>query len=309
MADQPISITVEPYTGTEQPFIPSAIPPVSFQLQPIAQPEAPAPTIPELTGYAPAPTTTIPSPAISAVKYPLVLNIETLGVDPLKQRIITISFQNGNNPNDTPTVILEEDELTMLKKFLQEYVSGGYNQLIVFNGCFDFRFIVMKMMYYRLPCKDFFKAELLDLYQISQQGRPGFMFSAQKGPNLSDWADYLLKYPKPFTDVKMMEYYKSGDFDKVREFASSQITRTLLIWMLWKAVSEIDYSGQTFANTPTAVSGAPELSEAGYKKAASAASQIQQGKKIICPYCLAEQTLQPGQTSKICSICGHVISE
>lgn len=211
--------------------VPMTIPPSDTPL--------PAPTIP--------PSPLPPAPIIPLVPggRSLILNIETTGYEPWKHRIIAIGLQDPMMPDAEPLVLMEEDEIAMLNQLFTIIANNKYSELIGYGLSFDFRFIVLRAMKYNINCKEFTDIELYDLGQAMAQVKFKFVYFAQKQPVLSDLADFFWGYPKPFTDLEMMKYYELGQFDKVREFTSSQITRILLLYYLFRSITETNF-------TPTA---------------------------------------------------------
>ncbi|MCH8908990.1 MAG: ribonuclease H-like domain-containing protein, partial [Candidatus Heimdallarchaeota archaeon] len=158
----------------------------------------------------------------------LILNIETLGIDPKEARIVSISYQDPNIAGAQPIVILLEDELEILKEFLRVFTANNYNEIIGYNIAFDHRFIIAKCMFYQLPCKEFVDADLFDLMQIMKQIKRKFVFNFNKSFSLSSWSEYFFDFPKRFPDSKMMELYRAGVFNEVEQFSADQITRLFL---------------------------------------------------------------------------------
>lgn len=238
-----------------------------------------------------------------AEKKSLIFNIETLGLDPLKARIITIGLQDSMVPNENPTIIMLEDEAEMLRSLFTIISEGDFTELIGYNLSFDFRFILLRAMYHGINCQEFYNCSLFDLMQAMQQGKLAFVYNPQKAPNLSDVADFLFNYPKPFTDVEMMEYYKKGERDKVLEFASSQITRTLALYWTFRLISETPFI--------TAASGKPSSNSMLDRTPASSYESkltipeafIPETITLKCPTCLAEDDFAPGTKTATCKIC------
>lgn len=314
MVEAALAIAIEKYTGTLAPFVPAAAAAVEFVLKPIVA--APA-AVPYVAPYVPPAVTPKPAfipkvaaaPKVEKVFKPLVLNLETLGIDPKKNRIITIGFQDTIAEESKPIVLLQDDEMNMLIDFMKFYVEGGYNRIITYNGSFDFRFISAKMMFYRLSCKEFLQTDIYDMMEIMQQAKLTFMFNPQKAGTLDEWGNYLLNYPKPFTDLKMMEYYKTGEWDRVFEFADSQITRTFELYKLWRATSELEYSGVPFGAPP---GSSPQAEEKESIKAEEVkpATPIQVKTWVAkCPNDLSEHDVSIEKDEFICPIDGTLIKK
>lgn len=173
----------------------------------------------------------------------LIINIETSGFNPLKNEIISIGYQDPLLIDEPPKVIIKDSEAEMLRELFGVIEEFGYNQLIGYGLSFDFRFIVVKAMKHGIPCKQFADMELYDLMQAVAQVKFKFVYFPQRALKLSDVADFFWGYPKPFTDLEMLKYWKLGRIDKVIEFTSSQITRTLLLYSLFRGITETSFSG------------------------------------------------------------------
>ena len=285
MVDQEVTISMEPA------FVPDD------QIEPPLKKEEKVPG---------APSAMVPT---APGKKRLIFNIETLGVNPLKNRIITIGFQDSEDVEGNPTVIMLDSEEQMLRNFLQILLDGEYNELVGYNLGFDYRYILLRCMYYNIPCKEFFDCELYDLMQAVQQGKLAFVYNPQKAPNLSDVSDFLFNYPKPFTDEEMIAFYEAGEYDKVLLFASSQITRTLVLYWTYRNVSE-----NSFQTSSSGMGGAGSSSTTpppGEKSGQLTISEVSapEFQTWKCPVCLAEIKLAKGETPGACAICGNVMEK
>ena len=136
----------------------------------------------------------------------LIINIETTGFDPLKDRIISIGIQNPLLPDELPVVLMHEKEEVMLNSLFTVIKEGGYGVLVGYGMSFDYRFILVKAMKHNIECKEFYDCDLLDMGQAMAQGKFEFVYFAQRQPKLSDVGDFFWSYPKPFTDLEMLKY-------------------------------------------------------------------------------------------------------
>ena len=168
----------------------------------------------------------------------LVINIETEGFRPWEHRIIAIGVQDPSLPDEPPKIIMGADEALMIQEFLALFKRGQYDRIIGYNITFDYRFIIMRSMRYGMPLKEFQNAKLYDLQELMSKGRIGFVFNQQRAPKLSDLSDFLFSFPKAFSDADMLEFWATGQFDLVRQFASDQVTRTLLLYFVTRYVIE-----------------------------------------------------------------------
>jgi len=240
----------------------------------------------------------------AAEKKGIIFNIETTGFDPLNDRVIAIGLQDPLFPEANPIILMLEDEEQIISAFFEVLKLGGFNELIGYGLSFDYRFILMQAMYYGLTCKEFYDCEIYDLMQAVAQGKFSFVYFPQKALPLSDVADFLWEYPKPFSDTEMLKYYAAGDYDKVVEFTSSQITRILALYTTFRKITE----------TPiTSFSSGIESGNALSKGLPPAESKSLltipevYDKNVLewkCNNCLAEWSEAQLGNSGLCPICG-----
>ena len=238
------------------------------------------------------------------LKKGLVFNIETSGLSPLDSRIIAIGLADPLVPNETPTVIMLDDEQMMIGALLEVLKQGGYNQLIGYGLSFDYRFILIKAMYYGIDCKEFYDCALYDLMQAVAQGKLEYVYFPQKAIGLSELAEYLWAYPKPFTDAEMLKYWQQGLTDKVLEFTSSQITRILALYLVFRKVSENPYESLSSGTEATIFSSTIPLMDGSTSKLTIPEANLPETVRLKCPICLAEADFPAGTKSAVCTICG-----
>jgi len=116
-------------------------------------------------------------------------------------------------------------------------------------------------------------------------------------------ADWLWGFPKPFTDLEMIKYWKQGRSDKVIQFTSEQIMRILALYLLYRKTSETPFSeprpgagaSSTYSLPPTQKKDSPKLTIPG--PLADTASLFK------CPQCLNEYECLNCKSSQKCGIC------
>ncbi len=248
---QPIEIVRRPIVATEQDIIrqtPKVLDrQVSLSLVKEVRPITIPSTTPQLSDpdIAPSPIPTASFIPTGPGKRGLIINIETTGFDPLKHRIIAIGLQDPLKPNEPPVVIMEHDEGLMLSILFSKIDDGAFNEVIGYGFSFDLRFVVVRAMKLGIPCKQFSDMDIYDLMQAMAQVKFQFVYNAQRPPKLSDVGDFFWGFPKPFTDLEMLKFYAQGQFSKVVEFTSSQITRILLLYNLFRGITENPFISAT----------------------------------------------------------------
>ena len=255
------------------------------------------------------PASTFPSLYFSPTRKSIIFNIETLGLNPWEKRIITIGFQDAQEPNAWPSIIMMDDEKEMIQAFLQIINDNGYNDLIGYNIDFDYRFIILRAMYYGLNIKEFYKCTWYDLIEYMAKGTTQYVYSTQKAPSLSVISDFFFGFPKEITDTEMMEAYMTGDFDAVYTFASNQITRTLMLYYLFRKT--IEYSSMTASSEVVQPLGSQLTTPNAY--ASSASTTLEQFSSGVwtasCPVCLNQWPVSNTQSSAACPICKMTVEK
>jgi len=327
MTDETFEIQIEPYTGDDEVFVPGTgtsfnfeltpiapivppvvdpiegvIPPIEFQLTPVTTPTGT--TLPYYIPPSPIIPGQFPTLSASGTKR-LCLNIETTGFKPWERQIIAIGFQDPLTPDKPPTVIINNDEKTMLKQLFTVIKSGGYNELVGYGLSFDFRFVLIRAMKYDISCKEFYDLKLYDLMQAIAQGKFSYMYYAPKPPSLSDISDFFWGYPKPFTDLEMMKYWKLGQLDKVIEFTSSQISRILALYYLFRKISESSFTTSLISEKRPGAAILAINPTDNSSRLTFAEANNPDTKLFRCPNCMSEMRLPISTVSATCSICGE----
>jgi hypothetical protein len=246
---------------------------------------------------------TPPKPPAGIV--PLVVDIETTGANPWDSRIICIGYKDPADTLSDPVVILDEDEEKILIEFLSSYVSGGYNQLIMFNGAFDYRFIFARCLYYRIACKEFVDSYIYDIMQVVQQVKQTFVYSLNKSGNLENWIQFLLGVGKTMTLEELLAAWELKDYPKIIEYNMNDVQVEFILYALIELVKQGPFIGKSFAVEEGAAGGLSRPSTA------PATAALETGEKTtwkaICPVCLATADVPTTQAAYYCKICNTLI--
>lgn len=247
------------------------------------------------------------APYVAPEKKSLIINVETNGYNPWEHRILAIGLQDPTLPEEYPIVIMLEDEELMIKALFTAMKEMGVNELIGYGLSFDYRFLFIKAMKYNIDCKEFVDCSLYDLMQVAAQVKQAFVYYPQKAPSLSDLADYLWGFPKPFTDIEMIKFWASGEFDKVIEFTSSQITRILALYLLSRKVSENSFVSLAFGSAGSSSSLGTTLESSTSSKLTFPEAHLPETWLAKCPNDMSEWNVPITQSEFICPIDGTII--
>lgn len=261
----------------EVPYVPPPIPP------PIEVP-LPAPPVEEVYNPYLYPTfkrEIVPSAPIPTDR-PLIIDIETTGSKPWESRLICIGLKDPQKLEEKPLIIMHEDEVEMLKYFFKYLKINGYNALIGYNIAFDFRYLFVRAMLFRIPCMEFTEVKLHDVMQILGQVKEAFVYGKIPNTNLDTWAKFLLDMKKTMTNAELLTAYRTNQWDKIMEYNANDVEITFLLWVL------IEYTRRT--PFPTEGSASMSTSSAGGS--------------VKCKLCMAEVTPTSGPEGNKCPICG-----
>ena len=136
-----------------------------------------------------------------------IIDIETVGLDPISNQIICIA--EGNLENNTINCFYGKDE----KKILIDFWNSiqDYEKLVGFNSDgFDIPFIIMRSLIHNIKIK---KYKSVDLRKVVNS-----FFTAYdkytKG-TLSDWAEVLEMNVSTFPGSKMMNLYMEDNWSEI----------------------------------------------------------------------------------------------
>jgi len=138
-----------------------------------------------------------------------VIDIETEGLEPWKDRIICIGVRDTDNPKTI--VFFDEDEKAVLEGFVKYYLKKGFNEVIGFNVNFDIRFIFAKCLKYEIPAPGLFNSTFTDVMDNVRSVKR--IYSYNKPGKLEQWLQFLFER-REFT--RIIQYNKQ-DVDMTYE--------------------------------------------------------------------------------------------
>ena len=155
-----------------------------------------------------------------------ILDIETNGLDSIKDRITCITLLEINN--DIPTSFYGENEKNILEQFWNSIKSA--EEIIYFNGDgFDLPFLIKRSLINNVRISDnFSKIKFIDLRKTVNS-----FFSSynkyEKG-SLNDWANILNIEIKTENGLKMLEFYEKKNWKAIREHCEEDVYISKLLY-------------------------------------------------------------------------------
>lgn len=150
----------------------------------------------------------------------MIIDIETNGLEPMENIISCISLIN--NKGELKTFCCD-NEKEILTNFWNEFRE--LETLYGFNiTSFDIPFLIKRSLINKIKMKKIRNDLIKDLRLIVN----GFFYSYEKRTHgsLDDWAKLLGCEPKIENGEKMVEYYETKQFDKIKEHCEYDVILT-----------------------------------------------------------------------------------
>lgn len=255
------------------------------------------------------PTTAVPTitPLVPTGIKSLVIDIETTGANPWDSRLICIGYKDPSLPTEKPVVIFDESEEKVLLDFLTFFTKGGYSRIIAYNTAFDYRYLFAKCLYYRISCREFCDAKLVDVMQILAQVKEAFVYGYNKSGRLEDWMIFLFNIEKLISFEELLEAWDEKDYAKIIEYNVMDVELTFIIWSLIELVRGQNFTGSSFAAPPASIPTSSALS--GTIQSPAEQSGETQTWNARCPNCYSVYVLPISQREYVCPIDGTIIKQ
>lgn len=280
-----MEVSVKPYYGKGEVFVPPEQPPLEFELTPTE--EAAPEQQPETLPFTPATYEFPPIKPVTPVKKPLVVNVETTGVSPVDSRVISIGVKDPSTPDARPMVLIDEDEKRLVEAFFDFYESQGYDTLIGYNIGFDYRFLFVEAMKFRYPAPGFTGSDLYDVMTQMKQVRQKFTPGFNKPGTLDEWAKLLLGLEPKNTQAEVLEAWANKKFEIITEYQEYKVEAAFELWALAQGVFG---KAELEETTPATV---PE-------EHSSEATKV-----VHCSNCGQEHIIPASADEFTCKVCGQ----
>ncbi len=155
-----------------------------------------------------------------------VLDIETEGLEPWKDRLICIGCRAVDGKKTF--VFFEDDEKTTLEQFLAWFNRNGFNEVIGYNLSFDMRFLLAKCLKYEIPAPELFNALFTDVMDNVRAVRK--MYSYNKPGKLDDWLQYIFGIGKLEKTGSIKNLYGRHEFTRIINYNKQDVEMTLALW-------------------------------------------------------------------------------
>ena len=156
-----------------------------------------------------------------------VLDIETEGLEPWNDRLVCIGVRDIDSHKTI--VFLEEDERTMLERFILWYKRGGFREVIGFNVTFDLRFLFARCLKYELSAGELFHSTFTDIMDNLKSVKR--MYSYNKPGKLNEWVQCVLGTSKLEKGDAVKEMYENREFTKIIQYCKQDVNLTYDLWV------------------------------------------------------------------------------
>lgn len=157
----------------------------------------------------------------------LIVDIETTGLDPLKDEIVCIGIYH-KGPRILSSV--NTDEKTMLAAFWAAVNTIQPQALVGFNLDFDWTFLKLRSLKHGVKIRHFEKyKERTDLRLVLNPN------TYQKGTKLSDYCAFLgIADGDEIDGSKVPELWKAGEYEKVHKHLEYDLVKTAELYRRMK---------------------------------------------------------------------------
>ena len=155
-----------------------------------------------------------------------IIDIETEGLEPWKDRIICIGCKNAENGKTT--VFFDEEERPILESFVRYYDNNGFSEIIGYNLSFDIRFIFAKCLKYEIPAPRLFNSLFTDVMDNVRAVRK--MYSYNRPGKLDEWLQFLFGVGKLEKGDSVKDLFEKREITKIIQYNKQDVDMTYKLW-------------------------------------------------------------------------------
>ncbi len=161
-----------------------------------------------------------------------VLDIETTGLEPWKDRIVCIGIRDVDEPKTV--VFLDEKEEALMKRFSAYCERKQFKEVIGYNISFDMRFLFVKCLKYELKAGGLFLSTFTDVMDNMRAVRK--MYSYNKPGKLQDWVQFLFGTSKLEKGDAVAKLFENREFTRIIDYNRQDVDLT---YQLWKRIQVV----------------------------------------------------------------------
>jgi len=157
---------------------------------------------------------------------PLILDIETTGLDPFESRVVAVGYTNS----DVRKVLMDENEHELLKSFMEDIIGKNY----VFVGYniqyFDLPFLTARLLKNEesLAARDLRRFYRVDLMTVVQR----YLRTNRKYCKLQEVCDFLgFRVPDDRTGSDIPLLYEKGNLEEIRRHCIADLRKTYELYL------------------------------------------------------------------------------
>jgi len=160
------------------------------------------------------------------MKNSCVIDIETSGLEPWKDRLICIGARGTDEPKTI--VFFDDDEETLIKSFVSYYQQKGFGEVIGYNISFDLRFLFAKCLKYELPAPQLFNSFFTDVMDNVRAVKK--MYSYNKPGKLDQWLQFLFGIGKLEKGESVKDLYERREITRIIQYNRQDVDMTYELW-------------------------------------------------------------------------------
>jgi DNA polymerase III epsilon subunit-like protein len=162
-----------------------------------------------------------------------VVDVETTGFDPWTGRIICIGIMDVDT--EQVEIFYDSYEEALLLKFFSYFEKNGYQEVIGYNLGFDFRWLLGRALFYKIPSANaFYNAKSTDVMQLLRGTKRYFKFD--RAGTLDEWSRFLLGKGKLLKSGSIPALYRAGKISEIIAYNKQDLSLTCELYQLWNDV-------------------------------------------------------------------------
>ena len=184
-----------------------------------------------------------------------VIDIECSSFEPWEKNSNIICIGVLDTKTQEIKIFYDSSEEKILLEFIRFFNKNNYNEVIGYNVKFDLRYLLSKLMKYRLPAKNLFKAKVTDIMLLLKSAGNGFSYN--KPGKLDQWSKLILGKGKLYDNTEIPSLYKQNKIEEIVRYNSQDL---ILTFALWERINFVLYN-VTYTKVTNTINNQVELSK------------------------------------------------
>lgn len=163
-----------------------------------------------------------------------IIDIETTTFLPWeKGRIICIGHKDLQTKKNH--IIHDKEEKILVKKYIDFFEKEEYTNIIGYNVNYDIRFILSRLLKYKIPAPFFLKAKSIDIMAFLKG--PNLRLNYNKPGTLNQWSKFVLDRTKHFHNKQIPDLFLIGRTEDILCYNKNDLELTFELYQRLQHIS------------------------------------------------------------------------